>query len=1385
MSHIAPSGSASIKAMTYRDFLTAFARWGAWLAVCVGIVVLAGWIFHIRIFMTLLPGLVAMKVNTACCFIAAGLCLSILRAAAAHRRLTWLARGLAAGVAIVGGLSLVENVLNRDFGIDQFLMLDDWQSIPTPHPGRMAAVAGFNFFLVGCAMLCLRSRRPRLASCVQWIVAPILFVALLAIVEYAYGVELPDQMKHYNLMAVHTILTFFVLALSIVAMDSSHGFAKIAVSDTAGGLVARRLIPAVPLALFGLGEAGLMAERAGLYVSSFGLALNVVLSTTIGVVALSMTAAALHRIDLRRRHIEAELIGLNVTLERRVAERTEQLDMANRSLLRDASERRHAQEALKDSEARYRLLADGSSDIVTRLSLDGVLQYASPASIEILGFTPDEMVGIHLDDLTHPDDLDGLNDAVAALGTDGVDQGRSTHRARHRRGHWVWVDVQFRLVRDKTSGEQAEIVCSVRDVSRREKLQEQVVVVADLLKATLDSMDQGLIVLARDGRVQVSNHRAFDLFGERQVEGACEPGAEAPPAWSPNAEIRVWLLANSEDLTHGPCEYEVADGRIVEVRRTAMGEGAQLLTFSDISHLKRAENDARDANRSLLMAEEVAHLGHWRLDLRAGSVVWSDEVFRIHGFDPARPMLSLEEAIGCYHPDDRPVVERHVGEAIAARQSFEFSLRLIRPDGEIRNVMSRGFCEIDAASHEVIGLFGVFMDITDLTRAERELERKSVHLQITLEKMDQGLVKVAADGRVELVNRRFGELMGLEGDNAAQPGMVYADVLERLAERGDVIRLTSGERLSLPDILRFSASTFERHRPDGVILEVATVILPDGSMIRTFSDITARRQGEVAVQDSEARYRMLAETTGDMIMQLDLDMRRIYVSPACRLLVGHEPADMLQQSPSEHMHPEDAPGVYAQLQALVSGSAEGDTGRATYRTRHKEGHWVWVEASASLLRDAEGKPKLVITSLRDVTERQRLTRHLERAKTAAENAGRQKSEFVANMSHELRTPLTGILGIHDLLQRDPTLGPQQRRYIEMARDAGRSLLSIVNDVLDFSKIEAGQLAIEKVPFRLTEVVEACAELANEAARKKALVLTLRTEGADVALMGDPARLRQVLLNLMTNAVKFTSAGGVTVEAGYRTETSRMRVEVTDTGIGIPEDKLPLLFGRFRQADASTTRRYGGTGLGLAICKRLVELMGGEIGVTSVDGSGSTFWFELPLGKAAGSGRAEPASPQGASTAGCRVLLAEDNFVNQEIIAAMLTQRGYDVTVADNGAAAAAAAARRQPCFDLILMDIQMPVMDGLSATRVIRNAEVGDGRAAVPIIGLTANAMLEDVERCLGVGMMAHVAKPIDWVELFATIERVMESASAREGCGPAWETGSGADPMRRAINAR
>ncbi len=525
-------------------------------------------------------------------------------------------------------------------------------------------------------------------------------------------------------------------------------------------------------------------------------------------------------------------------------------------------------------------------------------------------------------------------------------------------------------------------------------------------------------------------------------------------------------------------------------------------------------------------------------------------------------------------------------------------------------------------------------------------------------------------------------------------------------------------------------------------------------------DITARHHAEESLKDSEARYRVLADSTSDVITQLDLDFRRIYVSPASRAVFGYAPEEMLGRRPTHFIHPEDAAAVRTFAESIIAGAVPDNRGTTTYRFRHKEGHWIWIEAGLNVVREpTTGAPVSVICSLRDVSERQRVARHLERAKAAAETAARVKTEFLANMSHELRTPLTGILGIHDLLHNDSTLGHQQRRYLGLARDAGRSLLSIVNDVLDFTKMEAGQFSLEIVPFELGALIQSCGDLVQGDARRKSLRLETSKPDAPLHLMGDPTRLRQILLNLLTNAIKFTERGSISTTATYDAESRRLRVAVSDTGIGLPRDTLPLLFERFSQADASITRRYGGTGLGLAISKRLVDLMGGKIDVDSNLGVGSVFRFEVPLREAGSADRLPGAAHSVAVPSRLRILLAEDNEVNRDIISAMLQQRGYAVTVVADGAAAVAAvrAGRR---FAIILMDLQMPVMDGLSATRAIRLEETEASGPPTPIIGLTANAMVEDVVRCREVGMDAHVAKPIDWSDLFGTIERLTEAGA-------------------------
>ena len=372
------------------------------------------------------------------------------------------------------------------------------------------------------------------------------------------------------------------------------------------------------------------------------------------------------------------------------------------------------------------------------------------------------------------------------------------------------------------------------------------------------------------------------------------------------------------------------------------------------------------------------------------------------------------------------------------------------------------------------------------------------------------------------------------------------------------------------------------------------------------------------------------------------------------------------------------------------------------------------------------------------------------AKAVADAASAAKSAFLATMSHEIRTPLNGVIGFADVLLRTP-LDAQQRDYVELQRDAGRGLLTVLNGILDFSKLEAGEVAVEPQDIDLPAAMESCCGLFRLAAEERDLVLRLEFD-PDMPrwVRLDGYRLRQVISNLLSNAIKFTRSGEIVLT--IRAELDRLAFAVRDTGIGIPKEKLPQLFREFRQLDGSVARDFGGTGLGLAISRRLVALMGGTLEAESEVGTGSRFFFDLPL--EFGSAVA-PAPPAPIAEHKLRILVAEDIAMNQMLIKLLLTEDGHSVTVVDNGASAVDAVARQG--FDLVMMDMQMPVMNGIDATRRIRDLPGKPGR--VPILALTANVMPEELAACRAAGMQGHLPKPIDSNLLRAAIAEIAVQA--------------------------
>jgi PAS domain S-box-containing protein len=543
----------------------------------------------------------------------------------------------------------------------------------------------------------------------------------------------------------------------------------------------------------------------------------------------------------------------------------------------------------------------------------------------------------------------------------------------------------------------------------------------------------------------------------------------------------------------------------------------------------------------------------------------------------------------------------------------------------------------------------------------------------------------------------------------------------------------------------------------GVVAAGAIAAAAVGLVYRHVVDSTAtiRRQlgSERALAD---RYQELFENASDMVFTHDQDGRLTSLNKAGEALVGRS----LAREPGLTFLDLVAPDSLEPARRMVLNVVRGGVPvRAELEFQTAQGTRLVMEVVERLVR-RDGVTTGVHGMARDITANKRAEVEMRRAREAAEAASRAKTEFLANISHEIRTPMNGIVGMTDLALEGELSG-EQREHLATVKSCADSLLRLLNDVLDFSKIEAGKLGLDPTEFRLRDTIETVAKMFGPRAAEKGLAL-LVTVAPDVpdALVGDAGRLRQVLVNLVGNALKFTAHGRVdlAVDAVSVDEAAaRIRLSVSDTGIGIPLDKQKLIFDPFAQADGSTARRFGGSGLGLTISSRLVEMMGGRLEVESEPGRGSRFFFTAVFGvgrRRALTSRAAGAANRPADAApgppGLKILLAEDNAVNQRLTERLLGKRGHQVVVASDGEQAIAAAKRER--FDLILMDVQMPTVNGFEATGAIRAYELGVGRRT-PIVAITAHAMTGDRERCLDSGMDAYISKPVRPHELYAAVE--------------------------------
>ncbi|HYC69532.1 PAS domain-containing hybrid sensor histidine kinase/response regulator [Brevundimonas sp.] len=519
--------------------------------------------------------------------------------------------------------------------------------------------------------------------------------------------------------------------------------------------------------------------------------------------------------------------------------------------------------------------------------------------------------------------------------------------------------------------------------------------------------------------------------------------------------------------------------------------------------------------------------------------------------------------------------------------------------------------------------------------------------------------------------------------------------------------------------------------------------------------------GGAQVDGDDAELARFFDVSLDLLVIRDLDGRIVRVSQSWQPALGYSPEELQGTILLRLVHPEDLPATQNGVLEVENRQADDPVVGQINRYRHKDGHYRTLEWRAQRFGDR------IYGVARDVTDRMAAEQALRDAKAAAEAANQAKSDFLANMSHEIRTPLNGVIGIVDALSRTP-LSDDQTEMVGLIRSSGVTLERLVSDILDVSKIEAGQLDLECRPFDLEEALEPLAVMRARAEDKGLTFHVRRSPEARGVFLGDSTRIRQVLGNLLSNAVKFTAEGSVSVSVEVwsddpegRGDAHHLALTVEDTGVGFGSAHAARLFDRFNQADSTITRRFGGTGLGLSICRSLVEMMDGHIEARSTPGAGSRFRFVLPLRRAVSLAEYDARKPEEAVLASpeagraLRVLLAEDHPTNQRVVQLILASQGAVVVVAGDGAQAVAAF--ESGVFDVVLMDMQMPVMDGLSATRAIRAHETATPeRPRTPVVMLSANAMAEHRDDSLAAGADSHLAKPITAASLLAGIEAVI-----------------------------